>query len=96
MQRLWAEVLHLPAGCIGINDSFWNLGGNSIRAMKLAGIARRHGLTLRADEIWGASTLEEMASHARIDSLPSEETPAFSLCMDRSEQTEIVQSLGAH
>ncbi|GLA69669.1 nonribosomal peptide synthase [Aspergillus tubingensis] len=96
MQRLWAEVLHLPAGCIGINDSFWNLGGNSIRAMKLAGIARRHGLTLRADEIWGASTLEEMASHARLDSLPSEETPAFSLCMDRSEQTEIVQSLGAH
>nr|UBX54569.1 non ribosomal peptide synthetase [Aspergillus sp.] len=52
LRRLWSEVLHLPSLEIGVGDSFWKLGGSSIRAMKLAGLARQEGYVLEAQDIW--------------------------------------------
>ena len=36
LQRLWSNILNLPAGDIGLHDSFFALGGDSISAIKLA------------------------------------------------------------
>ncbi|KAI1322965.1 hypothetical protein F5Y16DRAFT_403936 [Xylariaceae sp. FL0255] len=41
-----AEVLHLDPQDIGLDDSFFVLGGNSVSVMKLAAAARRRGLDL--------------------------------------------------
>ena len=46
MQRLWAQVLGIAADSIGLDDSFFRLGGDSIAAMKLVGEARRQGMQL--------------------------------------------------
>ncbi|KAG9375627.1 hypothetical protein A1F94_013765 [Pyrenophora tritici-repentis] len=35
MQQLWAQVLNIDADSIGLDDSFFRLGGDSIAAMKL-------------------------------------------------------------
>ncbi|KAG9375632.1 hypothetical protein A1F94_013770 [Pyrenophora tritici-repentis] len=37
MQQLWAQVLNIDADSIGLDDSFFRLGGDSIAAMKLVG-----------------------------------------------------------
>ncbi|OAA35077.1 non-ribosomal peptide synthetase [Metarhizium rileyi] len=52
MQGLWAEVLNLEPDSISIDDGFFRIGGDSIGAMKLVGLARRTGLTLAVKDIF--------------------------------------------
>ncbi|KAI9371442.1 hypothetical protein BJX61DRAFT_543693 [Aspergillus egyptiacus] len=94
LQRLWAAVLRIPPQTIGIEDSFWTLGGNSIRAMKLAGLARHQGYILDIHDIWSPSTLEEMAASLRKGHTLPQEARAFSLCEDKSVRADLVRSLG--
>ncbi|KAJ6089555.1 hypothetical protein N7467_004771 [Penicillium canescens] len=61
LQQLWAEVLQMSPMEIGLEDNFWQLGGSSIRAMKLAGAARQRGYGMLIQDIWDSQTLEQMA-----------------------------------
>ena len=61
MQRAWAEVLNLSLDCIGRNDSFIRLGGDSIRAMKLAAVCRREGLDLAVADVFRRPRLCDLA-----------------------------------
>ncbi|GAA82422.1 nonribosomal peptide synthetase [Aspergillus luchuensis IFO 4308] len=94
MQRLLGEVLQMSTERIGIEDNFWNLGGDSLQFMKLAGLARKCGMILEDEDAWGDGTLEEMALSASMDHLPSEEVPAFSLCKSESEKMAVAHTLG--
>lgn len=40
LQKLWATVLGIDAGIIGVADSFLRIGGDSIKAMRLVAAAR--------------------------------------------------------
>jgi amino acid adenylation domain-containing protein len=51
LQALWAIVLEIDADMIGINDHFLYLGGDSISAMRLAALAQRHKVGLRAADV---------------------------------------------
>ncbi|KAF9887737.1 hypothetical protein FE257_009690 [Aspergillus nanangensis] len=94
LQRLWAEVLRLPVDTIGLHDNFWTLGGNSIRAMKLAGLARRHGLSILVGDFWAQPTLREMAGRATsYDELDIELTPFSLLDGEQSQRESLVQSV---
>ncbi|PLB51476.1 nonribosomal peptide synthetase [Aspergillus steynii IBT 23096] len=96
IQGLWAEVLHLPVESIGVEDSFWSLGGSSIRAMKLAGVARQRGLKLMVEDIWGAGTLEEMAANASTKDVSAKEVPVFALCENQNERMELMNTLSEY
>lgn len=63
MQKLWAEVLEVDAESIGPEDNFFQLGGDSISAMKLVGEARRAGMQLTVAEIFQHSQLATFARH---------------------------------
>ena len=39
--QLWAEVLNVPGGAIGVHDNFFRLGGNSLSAVRLVSSAYR-------------------------------------------------------
>ncbi|EFQ92826.1 hypothetical protein PTT_10009, partial [Pyrenophora teres f. teres 0-1] len=52
MQQLWARVLSLELDTIGLDDSFFRLGGDSIAAMKLVGEARGMGLQFSVADIF--------------------------------------------
>lgn len=93
IQSLWAEVLQLPSESIGAEDNFWALGGSSIRAMKLAGVARGKGLTLKMEDIWGAGTLEQMAAQASVDGVSTEQVAPFALCGGPSSFAELMAIL---
>ncbi|KAL6787540.1 hypothetical protein J3E68DRAFT_445398 [Trichoderma sp. SZMC 28012] len=64
MQVIWAKVLHMEPQAIGINDNFFNLGGNSIAAMKVAAAARDIGWKLSVADIFYSPTLSDLSMTA--------------------------------
>ncbi|KAK1912796.1 hypothetical protein P3342_004732 [Pyrenophora teres f. teres] len=81
MQQLWARMLKVKADSIGLHDSFFRLGGDSIVAMKLVGEARRTGLRLSVADIFRHPRLIDLASlkSTSCNNSVVEEVPAFSL-----------------
>ncbi|MPY84534.1 MAG: amino acid adenylation domain-containing protein [Actinophytocola sp.] len=59
---MFAEVLDLPA--VGIHDSFFELGGDSIVAIGLASKARRAGLVITPREVFRHRTVAALAARA--------------------------------
>ncbi|KAJ5517003.1 hypothetical protein N7527_008563 [Penicillium freii] len=64
LQRVWSQVLDIPCEDILLDDSFFDLGGDSIRAMKLVSEARMDGLQLTVTTIFDHRSLFDMAAHA--------------------------------
>jgi amino acid adenylation domain-containing protein len=69
IQMLWSQSLDIDATHIGLDDSFLQLGGDSIGAMKLVGEAQKIGLGLTVAGILGAPNLERLASEENSLSL---------------------------
>ncbi|CRG88172.1 Nonribosomal peptide synthetase 8 [Talaromyces islandicus] len=65
---LWAQVLGLPENSIGRLDSFFQLGGDSISAMKLIKVARQAERVLKMSSIFRHPTLVEMAKVLDVNS----------------------------
>ena len=61
LQILWAEVLDLPVDSIGRDDSFFQLGGDSMVAMRLVGAARRAGTGFMVADVFNHPRLSELA-----------------------------------
>jgi len=60
IRRLWGEVLHIdPASSIGPDDSFFQLGGDSMAAMSLVGRARKAGLELTVAHLFRHPKLQD-------------------------------------
>ncbi|CAE7020055.1 destruxin synthetase [Pyrenophora teres f. teres] len=65
MQQLWAGVLAIAPDSIGLDDSFFRLGGDSIVAMKLVGEARRAGMHLTVADVFMHPILQDLARNRR-------------------------------
>lgn len=62
LQSLWFQTLHLPASTpITRHSHFTQLGGNSISAIRLSGLARSHDIELPVGTIYANPILGEMA-----------------------------------
>nr|UPX44783.1 putative secondary metabolism biosynthetic enzyme [Penicillium camemberti] len=70
LQRVWSQVLDIPCEDILLDDSFFDLGGDSIRAIKLVSEARMGGLQLTVTTIFDHRSLFDMAEHA-VEARPS-------------------------
>jgi amino acid adenylation domain-containing protein len=63
---IWSDLLGSGAGRIGIHDSFFDLGGNSLQVTQLmARITERFGVTLHPRELFASPSLGQLA--ARVD-----------------------------
>ncbi|KAK9685270.1 hypothetical protein K7432_015575 [Basidiobolus ranarum] len=60
--NLWSKILNMPVNSIGVNDSFFALGGDSILAIKLISVARRAGFELTVQDLYSYPTITEIAS----------------------------------
>ena len=60
--RLFAETLGLPR--VGIHDSFFALGGDSILSIQLVSRARRAGLLITPRDVFKRQTVEALAASA--------------------------------
>lgn len=57
---IWSQILEVPIDTIAREDSFFRLGGDSIKAMKLASAAREQDMALRVSDIFQAPVFMEM------------------------------------
>ncbi|KAI0173154.1 peptide synthetase [Hypoxylon sp. FL1284] len=64
LAQIWNEVLGQDVE-IGAHDNFFNLGGDSLRAMKLVAQARAHDVSLTVADIFANPVLSDMALIAR-------------------------------
>ncbi|KAI9731551.1 MAG: NRPS [Cirrosporium novae-zelandiae] len=71
LQQLWASVLNLPPESIGVEDSFFELSGDSITAMRLASLARREGLFFTVANIFQNPRLLHLAREIALISPPA-------------------------
>ncbi|KAL5344988.1 hypothetical protein ACLOAV_009941 [Pseudogymnoascus australis] len=61
LQQIWSQALNLQLDDIRVNDSFFRLGGDSITAMKLVGMARGEGLTLTVADMFRYPKLSDLS-----------------------------------
>ncbi|TRX92219.1 hypothetical protein FHL15_006834 [Xylaria flabelliformis] len=61
LQQIWSKVLKTEQGSIGLDTSFFQLGGDSITAMKVITEARRHGMYLTMEDIFRSDTIAGLA-----------------------------------
>jgi amino acid adenylation domain-containing protein/non-ribosomal peptide synthase protein (TIGR01720 family) len=62
LASIWAQVL--DRGTVGIHDNFFDLGGDSILAMRVVSRAREAGLSISARHIFEHQTVAELAPAA--------------------------------
>lgn len=82
LRTLWSRVLQMEEASISLGDSFFQLGGDSISAMKLVSEARNSGWTLTVAKVFQNRTLYDMAKVLEeLDSKPvmNEVAQPFSL-----------------
>ncbi|MEE1281872.1 MAG: amino acid adenylation domain-containing protein, partial [Acutalibacteraceae bacterium] len=64
--KSFSEILGIEK--IGINDSFFELGGDSIKAIRIISKLRNAGYNVTVKDIMGGKTVEKIASLAKINS----------------------------
>jgi amino acid adenylation domain-containing protein len=68
LQTLWAKTLGIEEDMIGRSDSFFQLGGDSLAAMRLIGLARSASLILTVTDVFKFPRLKDLAKAAAQDS----------------------------
>lgn len=71
LRSLWSAILNLAESAIGIDDTFFQLGGNSISAMHLASAARRVGRLIVVRDVFQYPKLSELAARMTSINEPS-------------------------
>ena len=76
LARLWAEVLRVPR--VGVNESFFDLGGDSITSLQIVVRAREAGIALSPRQVFEHPTVAELARAVEEGTLVSAEQGAVS------------------
>lgn len=70
LRDVWREVLKMPE--VGIYDNFFEVGGDSIVAMRLVNRALEVGLHIEPMDLFQHQTIAELAPHASLNELGEE------------------------
>lgn len=62
LHRMFAQLLSLDEAKIGVNDSFYDLGGNSIGSMQLVSMCQAENLILTVEDLFVKETVAELAA----------------------------------
>ena len=96
IQNLWASILKIEPQSISANDSFLQIGGNSIAAMRLVGAARKCGILITVADIFQRPRLEDLAQCAQtvVSSVEDEDIAPFSL-LNKGIEPDAARELAA-
>ncbi|HZD95097.1 MAG TPA: condensation domain-containing protein, partial [Candidatus Sulfotelmatobacter sp.] len=78
--RIFAEVIGLEH--VSPNDNFFDLGGDSIRSLRVLAKARQIGLQFELQDLFREQVASRLAPHVRIESALPVRSEAFSLIAD--------------
>ncbi|WP_327351861.1 non-ribosomal peptide synthetase [Streptomyces sp. NBC_01304] len=80
LAALWAEVLRLDR--VGVGDNFFEIGGDSMHAVRITGLAREQGLDIPLQRFFTSPTVADLARRPATASTAAEqprEVSAFGL-----------------
>lgn len=81
LHAIWSATLGLDAKLIGADDNFFQVGGDSVSAMKVAAVARQQGLGISVADIFAHPKLSALAATAESTAPAQVFDPTpFSLC----------------
>ncbi|PWY86735.1 acetyl-CoA synthetase-like protein [Aspergillus heteromorphus CBS 117.55] len=63
IRGIWAVVLNIPPEEIGINKSFFRIGGDSITSMQVAAQSGAVGIPITVQDLFKYRTIEQLALH---------------------------------
>ncbi|KAF9883882.1 hypothetical protein FE257_002676 [Aspergillus nanangensis] len=96
LAMLVADVLNTPAEKVGVDDDFFHLGGDSIKAMALVGEAnRQHHVSITMAQILSRPTVARLANIAKRKSTMREVNRAvapFSMLHKSDTREEMIQT----
>ena len=95
LRSLWANVLKRDSSAIGIHDSFFRLGGDSISAMHLSAAMRNSGLALRMADIFRSPILKDMEKLVELmdDRLVASHIEPFELVGNTASVARLVKDV---
>jgi amino acid adenylation domain-containing protein/non-ribosomal peptide synthase protein (TIGR01720 family) len=70
---VWAAVLGVAPERIGVEDNFFNLGGDSILSLQVVSLARRSNLRLTTKQMFLRQTIAELAGEVTVLAAPAAE-----------------------
>lgn len=74
LAEIWKTLLHIEK--IDRKNNFFELGGDSIRALQLVSLAKRKGLSFTVQDVFSEQTLEKIAAKASFTSFSSRQVQA--------------------
>lgn len=98
LRHIWAEVLEVEPEDINSDDSFFELGGDSLTAMSLGSAARADGLKISVADIFAHPELEDMVKCCQsVDSSvkPSQIIEPFSLLPRTVNREELLAEVAS-
>ncbi|KAI3399120.1 hypothetical protein diail_7699 [Diaporthe ilicicola] len=96
MQQVWSKILNVEPATIHVNDTFFQLGGHSVTAMKVAAEARKHKMGVTVADIFQNPRLRDLAAVARTSTNQKDATiPPFSLLPHPSEHLKLCHEISA-
>ena len=66
LQRIWSKVLHLPQEQIGLVNSFYFLGGDSLAALQVSSQCRAEGLGVTFQDIIRCQSISDLARQVTL------------------------------
>ncbi|MCW3842676.1 amino acid adenylation domain-containing protein [Micromonospora yasonensis] len=60
----WREILGVPT--VGVTDSFFALGGDSIRSIQMQVAANKRGLSFRLSDIFTYQSIRDLVAHGKV------------------------------
>ncbi|KAF7596489.1 hypothetical protein BBP40_001361 [Aspergillus hancockii] len=94
LRRLFSVTLGVPLGDIGSSDGFFQLGGDSVSAIRLVADAREQGLQMTVESLFKHQTiggLAQLTQHMSNDS--DSRIPPFSLLTPLDKQSSIANAV---
>ncbi|CAG8351140.1 unnamed protein product [Penicillium salamii] len=68
LQLVCAKVLHLPSSKVGLDDNFFHMGGDSLKARQLVSASRSHGLHITVADVFNQPNLATLAKcYVKLD-----------------------------
>ncbi|MCA9918597.1 MAG: amino acid adenylation domain-containing protein, partial [Anaerolineales bacterium] len=81
LAAVWAEAFGLEQ--VGIEDNYFDLGGDSIRSIRLLGKARDVGLDIQLTDLFRYQTIAALAPHVTVGQESHSSLAPFALISDR-------------
>ena len=92
LQQIWAEAFRTEPSCIGLDDHFFRLGGDSVTAIRLVAVARRAGFSLTVHMLFDHPTISRLAVAVQlsISTIQEKEVPQpYSLLGDQASTSDL-------